>query len=343
MMFTKKSGQSLKRQLVPQNKIWRLYMEMENNKVTEEKETEVLQKEETMEDYKAELEASYRQIKPGDIVTGTVIDVDETGVTVDFDYYAPGKIAADQMSDDPNFNILTDVQKGEEISATVVKTDDGAGNFVLSKKDATDELAWDKLEQMKEEKTVIHGMVGGIVNKGVIMYVEGIRGFIPSSKLELTYVEDTTPYLNKEIDAVIITVDKEQKRLVLSAKDVLIQKAIEEKNKKIEKIVVGTVVEGSVEQLMDYGAFVDIGDGISGLVHISQIADRRLTHPKQVLKVGDKVKVKITKIKDNKISLSIKEANEVINKEVEEDRFDYQEKGKAITGLGDLLKGIQLN
>ena len=196
---------------------------------------------------------------------------------------------------------------------------------------------------MKEEKTVIHGMVGGIVNKGVIMYVEGIRGFIPSSKLELTYVEDTTPYLNKEIDAVIITVDKEQKRLVLSAKDVLIQKAIEEKNKKIEKIVVGTVVEGSVEQLMDYGAFVDIGDGISGLVHISQIADRRLTHPKQVLKVGDKVKVKITKIKDNKISLSIKEANEVINKEVEEDRFDYQEKGKAITGLGDLLKGIQLN
>ena len=343
MMFTKKSGQSLKRQLVPQNKIWRLYMEMENNKVTEEKEAEVLQKEETMEDYKAELEASYRQIKPGDIVTGTVIDVDETGVTVDFDYYAPGKIAADQMSDDPNFNILTDVQKGEEISATVVKTDDGAGNFVLSKKDATDELAWDKLEQMKEEKTVIHGMVGGIVNKGVIMYVEGIRGFIPSSKLELTYVEDTTPYLNKEIDAVIITVDKEQKRLVLSAKDVLIQKAIEEKNKKIEKIVVGTVVEGTVEQLMDYGAFVDIGDGISGLVHISQIADRRLTHPKQVLKVGDKVKVKITKIKDNKISLSIKEANEVINKEVEEDRFEKQEKGKAITGLGDLLKGIQLN
>src|SRR5699024_6234437 len=185
--------------------------------------------------------------------------------------------------------------------------------------------------------------VGGIVNKGVIMYVEGIRGFIPSSKLELTYVEDTTPYLNKEIDAVIITVDKEQKRLVLSVKDVLIQKAIEEKNKKIEKIVVGTVVEGTVEQLMDYGAFVDIGDGISGLVHISQIADRRLTHPKQVLKVGDKVKVKITKIKDNKISLSIKEANEIINKEVEEDRFDYQEKGKAITGLGDLLKGIQLN
>ncbi len=312
-------------------------MEMEKEVTT------VQEKEETMEDYKEALEASYRQIKPGDIVTGTVIDVNETGVTIDFDYYAPGKIAADQMSDDPKFNILTDVQKGEEISATVIKTDDGTGNFVLSKKDANDELAWDRLEQMMQDKTVIHGMVGGVVNKGVIMYVEGIRGFIPASKLAMEYVEDTTSYLNKEVDAIIITVDKEKKRLVLSAKDVLVQKAIEEKNKKIEKIAVGTVVEGTVEQLMDYGVFVDIGDGISGLVHISQISDRRLSHPKQAVQVGDKVKVKITKIKDNKISLSIKEANEVINKEVDEETFDYKEEGQAITGLGALLKGIKLN
>lgn len=312
-------------------------MEMEKEVTT------VQEKEETMEDYKEALEASYRQIKPGDIVTGTVIDVNETGVTIDFDYYAPGKIAADQMSDDPKFNILTDVQKGEEISATVIKTDDGAGNFVLSKKDANDELAWDRLEQMMQDKTVIHGMIGGVVNKGVIMYVEGIRGFIPASKLAMEYVEDTTSYLNKEVDAIIITVDKEKKRLVLSAKDVLVQKAIEEKNKKIEKIAVGTVVEGTVEQLMDYGVFVDIGDGISGLVHISQISDRRLSHPKQAVQVGDKVKVKITKIKDNKISLSIKEANEVINKEVDEETFDYKEEGQAITGLGALLKGIKLN
>lgn len=312
-------------------------MEMEKEVTT------VQEKEETMEDYKEALEASYRQIKPGDIVTGTVIDVNETGVTIDFDYYAPGKIAADQMSDDPKFNILTDVQKGEEISATVIKTDDGTGNFVLSKKDANDELAWDRLEQMMQDKTVIHGMIGGVVNKGVIMYVEGIRGFIPASKLAMEYVEDTTSYLNKEVDAIIITVDKEKKRLVLSAKDVLVQKAIEEKNKKIEKIAVGTVVEGTVEQLMDYGVFVDIGDGISGLVHISQISDRRLSHPKQAVQVGDKVKVKITKIKDNKISLSIKEANEVINKEVDEETFDYKEEGQAITGLGALLKGIKLN
>ncbi len=312
-------------------------MEMEKEVTT------VQEKEETMEDYKEALEASYRQIKPGDIVTGTVIDVNETGVTIDFDYYAPGKIAADQMSDDPKFNILTDVQKGEEISATVIKTDDGTGNFVLSKKDANDELAWDRLEQMMQDKTVIHGMIGGVVNKGVIMYVEGIRGFIPGSKLAMEYVEDTTSYLNKEVDAIIITVDKEKKRLVLSAKDVLVQKAIEEKNKKIEKIAVGTVVEGTVEQLMDYGVFVDIGDGISGLVHISQISDRRLSHPKQAVQVGDKVKVKITKIKDKKFSLRIKEANEVINKEVDEETFDYKEEGQAITGLGALLKGIKLN
>ena len=122
------------------------------------------------------------------------------------------------------------------------------------------------------------------------------------------------------------------------------EKVMEEKNKKINKYTVGTVMEGTVEQLKDYGAFVNIGDGITGLVHISQISDRRLKHPSQVLKEGDKVKVKIIKIENNKISLSIREAAELTSREVEEEGpVEYEDNGAAATGLGALLKGFKLN
>ena len=215
--------------------------------------------------------------------------------------------------------------------------------MLLSCREANEELVWDKLKDMMENKTMIHGKIGGIVNAGVIMYVEGVRGFIPASKLDLHYVEETESYLGKEVDAVIIDVEEEQKKLVLSVKDVLIKKALEEKKDKINRISVGAVVEGTVEQLKDYGAFVDIGDGISGLLHISQISDRRLKHPKQVLAVGDKIKVKITKVADGKVSLSMKEASEVINKDMDEEVFDYKEEGQAVTGLGALFKNIKLD
>ena len=114
------------------------------------------------------------------------------------------------------------------MTASVVKTDDGAGNMLLSCKEANEELVWDKLTEMMENKTV-DGKIGGIVNAGVIMYVEGVRGFIPASKLDLHYVEDTEVYLGREVDAIIINVEEENKKLVLSVKDVLIKKALEEK------------------------------------------------------------------------------------------------------------------
>ena len=138
--------------------------------------------------------------------------------------------------------------------------------------------------------------------------------------------------------------DEDAKRVVLSAKELLLAKVMEEKNKKINKYTVGTVMEGTVEQLKDYGAFVNIGDGITGLVHISQISDRRLKHPSQVLKECDKVKVKIIKIENNKISLSIREAAELTSREVEEEGpAEYEDNGAAATGLGALLKGFKLN
>ena len=300
---------------------------------------------ETMEDYKAELEASYRKIRPGDIVEGTVVDVNELEVTVDFNYYAPGKIAAAEMSNDPNFSLLNDVHVGDAISATVLSTDDGSGNFVLSRKAANDVLVWSKLNKMMEDRAVIKGKISGIVNGGAIMYVEGIRGFIPASKLDVKYVEDTNAYLNREVEAILITVDEEKKRAVLSCKELLVEKAIAEKNERINKIQPGYVTEGTVEQLMPYGAFVKIGDGISGLLHVSQISDKRIGHPKEALKVGETVKVKITRVENNKISLSIKELLDVTakEKEPEVEAFNYKEDGKATTDLGSLLSGFKFD
>ena len=299
---------------------------------------------ETMEDYKDALEASYRRIRPGDIVTGTVIDVNDQDVTIDFNYYAPGRIPVTELSDDPTYQVQENVAVGDTLTATVVKTDDGAGNMLLSCKDAAEELAWDKLQEAQKTKKVYHVKVAGAVNGGCVAYVEGVRGFIPASKLALEYVEEPADYLNKELDVQVISVDEDAKRVVLSAKELLLAKVMEEKNKKINKYTVGTVMEGTVEQLKDYGAFVNIGDGITGLVHISQISDRRLKHPSQVLKEGDKVKVKIIKIENNKISLSIREAAELTSREVEEEGpAEYEDNGAAATGLGALLKGFKLN
>ena len=299
---------------------------------------------ETMEDYKEALEASYRRIRPGDIVTGTVIDVNDQDVTIDFNYYAPGRIPVTELSDDPTYHVLENVAVGDTLTATVVKTDDGAGNMLLSCMDAAEELAWDKLQEAQKTKKVYHVKVAGAVNGGCVAYVEGVRGFIPASKLAFEYVEEPADYLNKELDVQVISVDEGAKRVVLSAKELLLAKVMEEKNKKINKYTVGTVMEGTVEQLKDYGAFVNIGDGITGLVHISQISDRRLKHPSQVLKEGDKVKVKIIKIENNKISLSIREAAELTSREVEEEGpAEYEDNGAAATGLGALLKGFKLN
>ena len=299
---------------------------------------------ESMKDYETELEASFKKIEEGDILTGTVVSVDEKEVVVDLKYYAEGIIPAEDYSREPGFSLKEQVNVGDEVSATVVSKDDGNGNILLSRTEAADVLAWDKLKELKDSKEVIDVVVKGIVNGGVIAYVEGVRGFIPASKLALNYVEDTNEYLNKPIQVQVFDIDKEKGRLILSAKEILREKAEEERKTKISNVQVGLVTEGVVESLQPYGAFVDLGNGLSGLVHISQISDRRLKHPSQVLKEGDKVKVKIIKIENNKISLSIREAAELTSREVEEEGpAEYEDNGAAATGLGALLKGFKLN
>ena len=300
--------------------------------------------EETMKDYEKELEASFRKIREGDVISGTVIDVNEEEVTLDLKYYTQGIIKAEDMSNDPAFSLLNDVKAGDVIEATVIRMDDGQGNILLSKKEANEVLSWDVLEQMKEEKTDVTVKVSEAVNGGAVAYVEGIRGFIPASQLDLNYVEDPSAYVGKTLKVRVITVDQEKEKLVLSAKEILKEQQKEEHNHKVAMIVPGTILEGTVESLQTYGAFIDLKDGLSGLVHISQICQKRIKKPSEVLKAGDKVKVKVLNTNDGKISLSIKAvAEEQEASEVEDfDTASFSSNESVGTSLGDLFAKLKL-
>ncbi len=307
--------------------------------------TEEIGTTETMEDYSKELEASFRVIKEGDVLSGSVIDVNEQGVTLDLNYYASGVIKAEDMSKDPSFSILQDVHVGDVIEAVVVKKDDGAGNIQLSKVEAADVIGWDKVQKYMDDKTVVTVKVSETVNKGVVAFLEGIRGFIPASHLSLSYVEDLSTFVGKELEVHVITVEKGKKKLVLSAKEVLREKEKENLNHRIAMVAPGSVLEGKVESVMPYGAFVDLGDGLSGLVHVSQISQKRIKTPSEVLNVGDTVKVKVLNTNNNKISLSMKavaesvETDDVVD---EKTAAKYSSRESIGTSLGDLLKGIKL-
>jgi small subunit ribosomal protein S1 len=300
--------------------------------------------EESMKDYEVELEASFRKINEGDVIQGTVIDVNENEVTLDLKYYTQGIIKAEDMSNDPGFSVLNDVKIGDVVEASVVKMDDGQGNILLSKKEANEVLAWDVLERYLEEKTELTVKVSEIVKAGAVAWVEGIRGFIPASQLDISYVEDLSVFQGKELTVRVITVDREKEKLVLSAKEILKEQAKEARDHKIAMLVPGAVLEGRVESLQPYGAFVDLKDGLSGLVHISQISQRRIKKPSEVLKVGDTVKVKVLNTNDGKISLSMKAVSEEQEAEAVEkvDTSKYSSKESFGTSLGDLLAGLNI-
>lgn len=199
---------------------------------------------------------------------------------------------------------------------------------------------WNIVKRYLEEGTVLHLTIEGIVNGGAIAMVEGIRGFIPASRLSLSYIDNLEAYLLKEVDVKVIEADQANNRLVLSAREIL--KAEEKKAKEalLASVEVGSVLKGKVESLQSYGAFVRLENGLSGLVHISQISNQRIKSADQVLKVDDEVDVKVIGIKDGKISLSIKalivEAEKA--EEEPEEAVEILEAENIGTSLGDLFK-----
>ena len=199
---------------------------------------------------------------------------------------------------------------------------------------------WNRVQEYMDNKTVLPVKVEGVVNGGVIAMVEGLRGFVPASKLSLSYIEDLETYLLKDIEVQVIDVDQANNRLVLSAREILKEKERKAREEQIANLKVGTVMKGTVETLQNYGAFIKMENGLSGLVHVSQISQKRVKLPSDVLNVGDEVNVKVIGIKDGKVSLSMKALEEV--KEEPEEKVVIPKSENIGTSLGDLFKNLKL-
>lgn len=298
---------------------------------------------ESMDDYLDELEQSFKRLRNGDMVKGPVIGIGETEVIVDLGSYAEGIVPIDELSNDPKFSIKADIAVGDVVNAMVISPDNGAGQVLLSIKRADNILAWDFLTEAKENAQVFNVKITEAVKGGVVTYLKGIRAFIPASGLALTYVENTEEFVGKHISVRIIEVDEDDKKLILSAKSVLREEEAKMTEEKMSKIAIGTVMTGKVERLENYGAFVRLPDGLSGLVHISQMSEKRIKHPKEVLSENDEVKVMVIDIKDGKLSLSMTKALE--SEAVDDTDFipvEYSTGDTPTTSFADLLRGLKL-
>lgn len=296
---------------------------------------------ETMEDYAEELEVSFKRLHEGDIVTGTVVAVTDDQVLVDLKYFAQGVIDRENLSNDPDFNMKEEIQPGDLLTATVIQIDDGEGNVVLSRKEANDRMTWEHFRQLLDERTPLEVTISEVVNGGAVAMVEGVRGFIPASRLDAAYVEDLDSWNGKKIPVLVIEADEEKKRLVLSGRELAREKQDAEKKSRIARCETGAIMEGTVETIKPYGAFVLLENGLSGLVHVSQMSKKRVENPGAVVKVGQKVTVKILSTANGKLSLSMKEVEP--DEAPEEEVFNYHESGEATTGFAELLKGFKFD
>ncbi|MCI8791477.1 MAG: S1 RNA-binding domain-containing protein [Eubacterium sp.] len=298
---------------------------------------------ETMKDFEDEINAGFRTFRQGDKVTGMVVSVEEEEVLLDLNTYSQGVIPAGEYSDDPAFHAMDEIRTGESLEAVVLEPDDGQGRVLLSLREAREEKAWERMRQALEDRRVFSVKVLTSVNAGVVAFVDGIRGFIPASQLALEYVEDVDQFVGETLEVIVITADPEKRKLVLSAKEVARERAAEEQERKLNALQKGFITEGIIERIESYGVFVKIGGGLTGLVHISQICNKFLHSPNEVVKMGQRVKVKVLDVSEGKIRLSMKEAEDTAP-EVAEDgevSMEYHD-GEATTSLAGLLAGIRI-
>ncbi len=297
--------------------------------------------EESMADFEAEINQSFRRFKTGERVKAIVVDVTENEVLLDLNTYSSGVIPAEEISDDPGYRVIDEIRIGDKVEAIIVEV---AGRVVLSLKEARQQDAWREMEQAVTNHTTYEVKVREAVNGGVIAYVQGLRGFMPASMMALEYVEDPSQYVGKKLAVHVMEADAQKDKLILSAKDVAREEATKIHEKKLKALQKGYVTEGVVERIEPYGCFVRFGEDLSGLVHISHISQKFLHSPNEVVKLGQKVKVKVLDIADGKIRLSMKEAEEIapeMNEELEQAVTEYSDSESATTSLGSLLSGIK--
>ena len=229
----------------------------------------------------------------------------------------------------------------EELKTEEMITEEKTETMADYEEHFDDANPWNRVIDYMEKKTILPVKVEGVVNGGVIAMVEGLRGFVPASKLSLSYIDDLETYLLKDIEVRVIDVDQANNRLVLSAREILKEKEKKVREDMIANVKIGTVMNGTVETLQNYGAFVKLENNLSGLVHVSQISNKRVKTPSDVLHIGDEIQVKVIGIKDGKISLSMKALEE--EKEEVVEKVELPKAEKIGTSLGDLFKNIKLD
>ncbi|MNU83382.1 hypothetical protein D3C71_730820 [compost metagenome] len=247
-------------------------------------------------------------LKKGDTVKGSIVKVEDNQAYVSIGYKYDGVIPIRELSSIHLDNASDAVEVGQEVEAKVVSIDDEKERLVLSKRAIDSENAWEVLAQRFENKETFEVTVADVVKGGIVADV-GVRGFIPASMVERHFVEDFSDYKGRTLRVKVKEIDRENNKVILSAKDVLDEEFEQNKQKVMGNIKEGQLIDGKVQRLTQFGAFVDVG-GVDGLVHVSEIAWNHVDKPSDVLSEGDEVKVKVLKVdpEKGKISLSIKAA-----------------------------------
>ena len=251
------------------------------------------------------LEESLKTIRNGEVVEGTVIDVKPDEIILNIGYKSDGIITRSEYTNEPNVDLTTVVKVGDTLDAKVVKVNDGEGQVLLSYKRLAAEKGNKRLEEAYENKEVLTATVSQVLAGGVTVLVDETRVFIPASLISDVYEKDLAKFKDQEIEFVITEFDPKKRRVIGNRKTLLVAQREEAQKALFERIAVGDVVEGTVKNVTDFGAFIDLG-GVDGLLHISEMSWGRVESPKKVFTVGQTVKVYIKSISETKVALSMK-------------------------------------
>ena len=252
-------------------------------------------------------ESTFPTINEGEVVHGTVVRVDKDEVLVDIGYKSEGVIPVAELSIRRSVNPADEVSVGEEIDALVMTKEDAEGRLILSKKRARFELAWKRIEVANESGEPVIGKVIEVVKGGLILDL-GVRGFLPASLVDIRRVQDLDEFMGKELRSKVIELNRSRNNVVLSRRAVLEDERKEMRQAILDRLNPGDVVDGTISNIVDFGAFVDL-DGMDGLIHISELSWSHVNHPSEVLDIGQEVKVKVLDIDRDRqrISLGLKQ------------------------------------
>ena len=251
------------------------------------------------------LEESFKTIRNGEVVEGTVIDVKPDEIFLNIGYKSDGIITRNEYTNEPNVDLTTVVKVGDTMEAKVIKLNDGEGQVILSYKRLAAEKGSKRLEEAFENQEVLKAKVTQVLAGGVCVNVDETRVFIPASLVSDTFEKDLNKFKDQEIEFVITEFDPRKRRIIGNRKTLLVAEKAKKQEELLGKIKVGDVIEGTVKNVTDFGAFIDLG-GVDGLLHISEMSWGRVENPKKVFTVGQKVRVFIKNINDTKIALSMK-------------------------------------